>query len=77
MNEETIIELWVKANKLAGVVHTPNYNELKEFANLIEQRVLQEFKWLSMGEVLGIADTVKGPISFYTAIEIKLKEKNQ
>lgn len=76
MNDQTIIELWVKANKLAGVVHTPNFDELKEFANLIEQQVFQEFKWLSVVEVMEIADDVLGPFSFYSAVEDKLKEKN-
>lgn len=39
MTDDEIIELWAQANKLAGIKHPHTFDELKEFAQLIEERV--------------------------------------
>ena len=38
MSHDEIIELWAQANKLVGIKHSRTFDELKEFAQLVEDK---------------------------------------
>lgn len=58
MTDDEIIELWAQANKLAGIKHPHTFDELKEFAQLISDKVKEQTmssanrQWLKMSQNL-------------------------
>lgn len=58
MTDDEIIELWAQANKLAGIKHPHTFDELKEFAQLISDKVKEQTmssanrQWVKMSQNL-------------------------
>lgn len=42
ISDDDVIELWAEANKLAGIKHPHTFDELKEFAQLVAEKVREE-----------------------------------
>lgn len=62
MTDDEIIELWAQANKLAGIKHPHTFDELKEFAQLISDKVKEQTmssanrQWVKMSQNLIAAE---------------------
>ena len=58
MTDDEIIELWAQANKLAGIKHPHTFDELKEFAQLVGDKVKEQTmssanrQWVKMSQNL-------------------------
>jgi hypothetical protein len=58
MSHDEIIELWAQANKLVGIRHSRTFDELKEFAELVEEKTKDRVwgncnrEWVKMSKVL-------------------------
>jgi len=50
ISDDDVIELWAEANKLAGIKHPHTFDELKEFAQLIESKVRETFEQEKLNE---------------------------
>jgi len=58
ISDDDVIELWAEANKLAGIKHPHTFDELKEFAQLVAEKVREETmssanrQWVKMSQTL-------------------------
>jgi hypothetical protein len=50
ISDNDVIELWAEANKLAGIKRPHTFDELKEFAQLIESKVRETFEQEKLNE---------------------------
>ena len=58
ISDDDVIDLWAEANKLAGIKHPHTFDELKEFAQLVAEKVREETmssanrQWVKMSQTM-------------------------
>jgi len=58
ISDNDVIELWAEANKLAGIKHPHTFDELKEFAQLVAEKIREKTlssdtrQWVKMSQML-------------------------